>query len=107
VADLVGITSDDPIDSVAAMVSEALGVTLRPRESSYWGDPYYSGWPESAIKLTANLDPMYREGDPVEDRWFSATAPEVVYLLWETDDPPAVAIALGAVGLNAAVVQQT
>jgi hypothetical protein len=61
---LIGIKSEKPIEVVAKKVSEALGVPLLRRDSAYWGDPYYSGWPTSDVKLTENLDPMFREGEP-------------------------------------------
>ncbi len=69
--ELVGIKSDDSIDVVAGKVSVALGLTLALHDSSYWGDPYFSGWPASDVKLTANRDPMFHDGDPAEERWFS------------------------------------
>ena len=100
--DLVAIKSSESIEAVAARVSTALGVALRPRESSYLGDPYFSGWPESDIKVTANLDPMFREGDPAGERWFSSSASDAAYLVWETVDPVQAATTLRAAGLDAA-----
>ena len=79
---------------VAEKVAAALGVALVPRESSYWGDPYYSGWPKSEIKLTENLDPMFRQGDPPEERWFCSEARDASYLIWETQGNEAVLAAL-------------
>jgi hypothetical protein len=107
VAVLVGIKSDEPIESVAASVSQVLGVTLRPRDSSHWGSPYYTCWPESEIKLTANLDPMFREGDSPDDRWFSSSGRDATYLIWETADARAVVATLRLVGLDAEVVEHT
>jgi hypothetical protein len=104
---LVGIRSEDAIDAVAAKVSTALGVTLHIRDSAHWGDPYYSASPESEIKLTHNLDPMYREGDPSDERLFSASARHVAYLVWDTVDPHAAVAALKAGGLDAELVART
>ncbi len=95
------------MEVVAATVSSALGLTLRQRDSSYWGDPYFSGWPESEIKLTSNLDPSFLEGDPPEERWFSASAHGATDLVWEAADPSAAVVALKAVGLDADVVERT
>jgi hypothetical protein len=104
VAHLIAIRTGEPIEAVAAKVAQALGVSLQPRESSYWGDPYFSGWPESAIKLTANLDPSYQEGDPPDERWFSPSANDAAYLVWDSGDASAAAANLQAAGLNAEVV---
>ena len=102
--DLIAITTDAPIEAVAATVAAALDLTLLPRESSYWGDPYYSAWPASAVKLTSNRDPMFTEGDPPEDEWFSSAASDAAYLLWDTDDPASALAALSAVGLDAKLI---
>jgi hypothetical protein len=104
VADLIAIRTDEQIDAVAATVGEALGVSLTPHASGHWGDPYYSGWPENEIKLTANLDPMYQEGDPPDERWFSPSARDAAYLVWDAADAPAAAAKLQAARLIAEVV---
>jgi hypothetical protein len=104
VADLIAIRSQERIEAVAAKVAEALAVSLEPRESGHWGDPYYSGWPESEIKLTANVDPMYEEGDPPDERWFIASARDATYLVWDTADPAAAAVTLQTAGLDAEVI---
>ena len=106
VVDLIAIRAQEPIEAIAAKVSEALGVLLKPRDSYHWGS-YYSGWPESPVKLTANLDPVFQEGDPPEERWFSSTAREAGYLVWDTDDPHATAGSLRAAGLDAEIAEQT
>jgi hypothetical protein len=105
VADLVAIRTHEPIEAIVAKVSEGLGVSLTQHESSQWGDPYFSGWPDSEIKLTANLDPMFDEGDPPDERWFSSSAREAAYLVWDTPDPSGAATSLRAMGLDAEVVE--
>ena len=104
---LIGIKSNDPIDVVAAKVSGALGVALTPRASSHWGDPYYSGWPARDIKLTANLDPMFKEGDPSEERWFSFSGRECAYLLWDVSAGESVLVTLRNAGIDARPVPRT
>lgn len=106
-AELVGIRSGEAIETVAARVSDALGAALRPLESSNWGDPYFSGWPESEIKVTTNLDPTFREGDRPDERWFRSSARDAAYLVWETADPAQAAITLRKLGLDAEVVERT
>ena len=104
--EVIAVRATESIEVVAATVAEALGVSLKPHESSYWGDPYYSGFPESEVQVTANLDPMYRDGDPPEERWFKASVRDAAYLVWNAADPPAVAASLQAAGLNAEVVTE-
>ena len=105
--DLIAIWSPEPIEMVAEKVAAALGVALVPRESSYWGDPYYSGWPKSEIKLTENLDPMFRQGDPPEERWFCSEARDASYLIWETQGNEAVLAALRDAGLSVDAITPT
>ena len=47
---------------------------------------------------------MFREGDPPHERWFSSSAPDVAYLVWEIADPRAAVNLLKADGVDAEVV---
>jgi hypothetical protein len=106
---LVGIASGDAIDRVAVRVTAALGVPFHARESSYYGDPYYSSpLPESSLKLTENADPQFLPNDPPEDAYFVAKASDCRYILWCDDDwggeMATVVDRLRAVGLSARVI---
>jgi len=105
--ELVGIKSDDSIDVVAGKVSVALGLTLAPHDSSYWGDPYFSGWPTSDVKLTANCDLMFHDGDPAEERWFSFDGRDCEYVLWDVPLAESLFAALRNVGLDARPVRRS
>jgi hypothetical protein len=50
---------------------------------------------------------MFREGDPPEDRWFSATARDAAYLVWDVGEPEAALSALGDVGLDVRILERT
>jgi hypothetical protein len=101
---VIAIVSTESLEEIASHVSEVLGVSLHPRESSYYGDPYYSAWPESELKLTLNRDPQYLPGDPPEERFFLAEAQDAQFVLWEADPEDERVELLRAGGLNARVV---
>lgn len=103
---MIAIVSDQTLEDLAAVVGQVADVPLRPRESSYYGDPYYSGSPVSDLRLTLNEDPMYRPGDAPEDRIF-VNVPEARFVLWDADPEEEFAKALPARGLDARVVPQT
>ena len=85
-AESIVIFADDPLDGLASRVSMALGIAFHaPRASSHYGEPYYSAWPESELKLTDNLDPMYRPGDPPDDRYFIPELKDAQFILWNAD----------------------
>jgi hypothetical protein len=105
-ADLIAIKSNESIDALSAIVSAAIGIELHPRESSYWGDPYYSGWPDSEVMLTANLDPTFQQGDSPQERWFSSSSRDAPYLLWELPDRHAALVALSHAGLAVELAQR-
>jgi hypothetical protein len=86
---VIGIPTTTGLAEVAEQVARALGVPFHARESSYWGDPYYSGPLSRGFRLTENLDPMFRAdlGDPPDEEAFFAEAPECRVLLWVTDEP--------------------
>ena len=101
---MIAIVADEPMAELAEPIGAVLGVELRPRSSGYYGDPYYSGWPDSDVKLTLNRDPMYRAGDPEEDRFFSAESPDARYVVWEADAESERVAELVAAGVTARVV---
>ena len=106
----VAIASRDTIDRVAVQVAAALGVPFHARESSYFGDPYFSSPPPGySLKLTANADPQYLPEDPPDEVYFVAGASDCQYILWCDDDwaeeTAAIADRLRAAGLVARVVE--
>jgi hypothetical protein len=104
--DLIAVNSDEPMETVAAKVGAVLGLALAPRDSSFWG-PYYSGWPESEVKVTENRDLMFTEGDPPDEQWFTANARDARYLVWEASIDQAVLDGLRAAGLDVRLVART
>ncbi len=79
----LGIASTAPLAEIAERIAPILGLSLHARESSYWGEPYFSGpLNGSSVQLIQNCDPMYDEGiDPPDERWFASDAVDCPALL--------------------------
>ena len=96
------IVADDSPELLATRVSAALGVALHQGESSHYGDPYFSAWPDSELKLTLNCDPLYLHGeDPPEERFFVPTAQDAPFVLWNADPEHEAVARLRTEGLDA------
>ncbi len=100
---MIVVESSRSPEEVAGQVSRLLSVALRERDSSVRG-AYYSGWPESKLKLTLNRDPMYLPSDPPDERYFVSEAPDAQFVLWDADDEDATVEKLRGGGLHARVV---
>jgi hypothetical protein len=88
----VGIVSPVGLSKLAEEIEQALHVRLERRESSFLGDLYFRGELDGkGVVLVENRDPEYREGDPLEDQWFSAADRDCTALIrldWATDAEP-------------------
>jgi hypothetical protein len=101
---VIVICDDRSFAEVARDVSSVLGVVLDARESSYWGDPYFSDGSDDGLKLTLNSDPQFRDGDPPEESRFAPQAPEAQYVLWDADSESEVVERLRTAGIDARTV---
>jgi hypothetical protein len=71
--------------SIAMRLGELLGLSFVAHESAYRGD-YWRHTEESgsSIAVSSNADPMYRPGDPEEERYLEPSFSEFGVLITQT-----------------------
>ncbi len=73
------------IGEVVAKLSELLGLSFVPHESSYRGEYYrHEGEAGSMVIVALNKDPMYRVGDPEEQQFMESAFRELAVLVHVT-----------------------
>ena len=61
----------DNLQKVAATLTRKLAVAFSTHESGYWGEYFLHGDDyEEHVKIYFNSDPMWRQGDPEDERFF-------------------------------------
>ena len=73
---------------VAMKLKISFGLSFSEHESSYKGIYWkYSGVEDSIVEVSFNSDPMFRNGDPPDEKYFQPKFKDFQVLLWATVNP--------------------